>query len=139
MLLNRIQKGLKINVGRWINSSICHTVRQGSGVIPHPTWLTELIATQGIDTTGQEVLQPKGSLNLKAIERIVTLEMRKEATRANSSSAWTPRPARSTQTRATITDLAWAVERQEAQLHVMRNWMAAKAVYDRSMGEALRA
>ena len=74
-----IQKGLKVNVGMWIQSNISHTVRQGSGGIPHPTLLTELIASHGIDTTGQEVLQPKGPLNPKAIERIVTLELREEA------------------------------------------------------------
>ena len=45
MLLYGIQKGLKINVGRWINSNIRHTIRQGSGGIPHPTLLTKLIAS----------------------------------------------------------------------------------------------
>ena len=75
MLLYGIQKGMKINVGSWINSNIRHTIRQGFGGIPHPTLLTELIASQGIDTTSQEVLQPKGPLNLKAIEQIVTFEL----------------------------------------------------------------
>ena len=47
--------------------------------------------------------------------------------------------ASSSQTRATIADLTRAVERHEAQLHGIRNWMAAKAAYDRSIGEAMRA
>ena len=34
MLLYGIKKGLKINVGGWINSNIRHTIRQGSGGIP---------------------------------------------------------------------------------------------------------
>ena len=85
MLLYRIQKGLKINVGGWINSNICHTIRQGSRGIPHLTLLMELITSQGIDTTGEEVLQPKSPFNPKAIERIVTLEVRQKATGSSSS------------------------------------------------------
>ena len=69
-----IKKGLKINVGRCNISNIRHTIQQGYRGIPHPTLLTELIMSQDIDTTGQEVLQPKSPLNPKAIERIVTLE-----------------------------------------------------------------
>ena len=114
MLLYGISKGLKINVGRWINSNNGHTVRQGSGGILHPTLLTELIASHGIDTTGHEVLQPKGPLNPKAIECIVTLELRQEATGASFSDAQALRPERPTQTCATIADLTWAVERHEA-------------------------
>ena len=75
MLLYWIQMGLKINVGKWINSNIRHTVRQALGGIPHPTLLTKLIVSHGIDTTGQEVLQAKGLLNLKAIEHIVILKL----------------------------------------------------------------
>ena len=71
----------------------------------------ELTASHRIDTKGEEVLQPKGSLNPKAIERIVTLEEWQEATGASSSRSRAPRLARPTQTRATITDLAWAIER----------------------------
>ena len=137
-LLYGIQKGLKINVDKWINSNIGHTIRQGSGGIPHPTLLTKLIASHGIDTTSQEVLQPKGPLNSKAIKRIVRFEVLQEASGASSSGAWAPHPARPTQTNATITDLARVVECQEAQLYGMRNWMAAEAAYDRSMGEVLR-
>ena len=48
--------------------------------------------------------QPKDPLNLKAIERIVTLEVQKEAIGASSSGARAPRPARPTQTCATITN-----------------------------------
>ena len=76
MLLYGIKKGLKINVGGWINSNIHHTIRQGPGGIPHPKLLIELIASQGIDTKSQEVLQPKSLLKLKAIKWIVTLELR---------------------------------------------------------------
>ena len=72
LLFYGIQKGLKINILGWIQSNIRHTIRQGSRGIPHPTLLTELIASHGIDTTGQEVLQPKSLLNPKSIERIVT-------------------------------------------------------------------
>ena len=35
--------------------------------------------------------------------------------------------------------MARAIERQEAQLHGIWKWMATKAAYDRSVGEALRA
>ena len=87
MLFYGIEKGLKINVGRWINSNIGHTIQQGSWGIPHPTLLTELIAFHGINTTGHEVLQPMGPLNPKAIVRIVTFELRQEATGASSSGA----------------------------------------------------
>ena len=96
MLLYRIQMGLKINVGGWINSNIRHTVRHGSGGIPYPTLLMELIAYHEIDTTGQEVLQLKGSLNPKTIEHIVTLELRPKATDVSSSGARAPRPAHPT-------------------------------------------
>ena len=58
---------------------------------------------------------------------------------ASSSGTRTPRPARASQTRPTIADLTLAVERHEAQLHGMRNWIAAKAAYDHSMGEAICA
>ena len=75
LLLYGIKKGLKINIRHWVNSNIRHTIRQGSGGIPHPTLLTKLITSQGIDTTGQEVLQPKSPRNPNAIERIVTLEL----------------------------------------------------------------
>ena len=44
VLLYGIQMGLKINVGRWIQSNISHTIYQSSGGIPHPTLLTKLIA-----------------------------------------------------------------------------------------------
>ena len=116
-----IKKGLKINVGGWINSNIRHAIRQGSGGIPHPMLLTELIACHGIDTTSQEVLQPKSPLNPKAIEWIVTLELRQEATRASSSATQAPRPARPSQPRATITELARAYEKQEAQIQGMKS------------------
>ena len=53
----------------------------------------ELIVSYGIDTTGQKVLQAKGLLNPKAIERIVILELRQEATGASSSGAQAPCPA----------------------------------------------
>ena len=75
MLLYGVQKGLKINVSEWINSNIHYTVEQGSRGIPYPTLLTELIASHEIDTISQKVLQPKGLLNPKAIEHIVTLDL----------------------------------------------------------------
>ena len=56
LLLYEIKKGLNINVRHWVSSNIRHTIRQGSRGIPHPTLLTELIVSQGIDTTGQEIL-----------------------------------------------------------------------------------
>ena len=118
VLLYGIQKGLKINVGRWIQSNISHTIRQGSRGIPHPTLPTELITSYGIDTTGSKVLQPKGSLNQRAIECIITQELRQEATRANSSCARALRLARLTQTRATIANLTRAVEHHVAQLQL---------------------
>ena len=67
-----------------------------------------------MDTTSQEVLQPKSSLNPKAIEQIVTLELRQEATGASSSGARALRLARPSQANTTIIDLALVVERQEA-------------------------
>ena len=51
LLLYRIKKGLKINVGGWINTNIWHAIRQGSGGIPHSTLLTELIVCHEINTT----------------------------------------------------------------------------------------
>ena len=72
--------------------------------------------SQGIDTTDQEVLQSKSPLYPKAIEWIVTLKLRQEATGASSSGTRAPRPTRPSQPWATITDLAWAYERQEAQI-----------------------
>ena len=69
----------------------------------------------------------------------MTLELQQEATGASSSDACALQPARPSQPRATITDLARAFERQEAQIQGMRNWMATKAAYDCSVGEALRA
>ena len=38
-----------------------------------------------------------------------------------------------------MANLARVVEHHEAQLHGIRNWMAAKAAYDCSMGEAMCA
>ena len=90
MLLYGIQMGLKINMGGQINSNIRHTIRQGSCGIPHPTLITELIASHGMDTTYHEVLQPNGSLNPKAIERISSLDLRQEVTGASSSGARGP-------------------------------------------------
>ena len=99
----------------------------------HPP-LTELITSHRIDTIGHEVLQPKGPLNPKAIEHIVTLELRQKATGASSSTMRAPRAAHPTQTCATITYLTQAIERHEAQLHGMRNWMGSKAADDHHMG-----
>ena len=138
-LLYAILTGQRINVGRWIQHNLNSAVGQGSGGIPHPTLLTELIASQGIPTEGTEILQPKGPLNQKGIERILIHDIREEVTGASSSRARAPRPAQASQTSPTIADLARAVERHGAQLHGMRNWMAAKAAYDRSMGEAMCA
>ena len=76
VLLYGIQMGLKINVGRWIQSNIDHNIHQGSGGIPHPTLLTKLIAAHRVDTIGSEVLQQKGPLNQKAIECIIMIEIR---------------------------------------------------------------
>ena len=56
VLLYGIQKRLKINVGRCIQPNISHTIRQGSGGIPHPPLLTELIASYRIDTMGSDLL-----------------------------------------------------------------------------------
>ena len=138
-LLYAILMGKKINIGRWVQHNINHAICQGSGGIPHPTLLTELIASHGIDTRGAEILQPKGLFHQEVIERIMVHELREEVTGASSSNAWAPGPVRAPQTRATIAYLTRAVERHEAQLHGMRNWMAAKAAYDRSMGEAMCA
>ena len=113
LLLYGIEKGLKINVGGWINFDIRHVIRQGSGAIPHPTMLTELIASHDIDTTGQEVLPPKSPFNPKAIEQILTLELRQEATGVSSSGTRAHRPTRPSQPRVTIADLGRAYERQE--------------------------
>ena len=88
---------------------------------------------------GSEVLHLKGPLNQKAIECIIMTEIRQEATGASSSDARAPCPASPTQSRDTIADLTRVVERHEAQLHGMRNWMAAKAAYNRSMGKAMCA
>ena len=93
----------------------------------------------GIDTTGSEVLQPKGPLNQRAIESIITQKLRQEAIGARFSGAWAPHLAHPTQTRSTVSNLTRAVERHEAWLHGMRNSMAAKAAYDCSMGEAMCA
>ena len=138
-LLYAILMGKKINVGRWIQHNINHAIGQASGGTPHPTLLTELIASHDINTEGTEVLQPKGSLHQKGIERILVHDLREEATGASSSGARAHRPARASKTRPTIANLTSAVERHEAQLHGMRNWMVAKAAYDRSMGEAMCA
>ena len=110
LLLYGIKKGLKSNVGGWIYSNIHHTIQQGFGVIPHPTLLTELIASHGIDNTSLEVFQPKSLLNPKVIKQIVTLELRQYATRASFSGARASQPARPSQPRATIADLAQAYE-----------------------------
>ena len=80
-----VKKGLKINVGGWINANIRHAIRQGFGGIPHPMLLIKLIASHDINTISQKVLQPKAPFNPKAIEWIMTLELRQEATRASSS------------------------------------------------------
>ena len=75
VLLYGIQMGLK-NGGWWVQSNISHSIRQGSGGIPHPILLTKLIVVHGIDTTSAEVLQTKGPLNQKAIEYIIMTELR---------------------------------------------------------------
>ena len=67
------------------------------------------------------------------------MELRQEATGASFLGARAPCPTRPTQTRATIADLTRAIKHHEAQLHGMRNWMAAKAAYDYSMGKAMCA
>ena len=115
----------------------CHP--QVSEGIPHPTLLIELIASRGIDTRGAEILQPKGLLHQKVIERIMVHELREEVMGASSSSARALLQARAPQTCATIANLTRVIERHEAQLHGMRNWMAAKAAYDCSIGEAMCA
>ena len=60
VLLYGIQMGLKINVARWIQANINHAIRQGSGGIPHPTLLTELIIAHGIDTMGLKCYNQRG-------------------------------------------------------------------------------
>ena len=69
-----IKKGLKINVGQWIQENIHDAIQTGTDDILYPTLLTELIASHGIKTTGHEVLQPKSSLNQRAIKWIITME-----------------------------------------------------------------
>ena len=113
-LLYVIFMGKKINVGRWVQHNINHAIRQGTGGIPHPTLLTELIASHGIDTGGTEILQPKGPLHQKAIKRIMVHELKEDVMRASSSDAWAPLLARDSQTYATIADLTRAVECHEA-------------------------
>ena len=68
--------------------------------------LIELIASHGINATGQEVLQPKSSLYLKVIMRIVTLKLRQEATGASSSGTRALRLDRPSQPQAIMVDLA---------------------------------
>ena len=104
VLLYGIQMGLK-NGGWWVQSNISHSIRQGSGGIPHPILLTKLIVVHGIDTTGTEVLQTKGPLNQKAIECVIMTELRQDVTRASSLGARAPHPTRPPQTQATIADL----------------------------------
>ena len=104
-LLYAILMGKKINVGWWVQHNINHAIREGSEGIPHPTLLTKLIASHGIDIVGSEILQPKGPLHQKAIECMMIHELREDVTGASSSGARAPRPARPPQTCATITDL----------------------------------
>ena len=103
------------------------------------TLLNELIASHNINIEGAEILQPKVLLNQKAIERIMIHELREEVMVASSSGARAPHPARASQPRATIAELARAVECHEAQLHGMKNWMVAQAAYECNMGEAMCA
>ena len=45
LLVYGIKKGLTINVGRWISCNIQHAAQNVSKGIPHPTLITELIAS----------------------------------------------------------------------------------------------
>ena len=139
VFLYAILMGKKINVGRWVQHNINHAIRQGFKGSPHPTLLTELIASHGIDTVGAEILQPKGPLHRKGIKHIMIHELREDVTGASSFGAKAPYPARPPQTCPTIADLTRAIECHKAQLHGIRNWMVAKAAYDRNMGKAMCA
>ena len=66
-LLYGIAKNLSINVSQWIEGNIKHAAENTSLGIPHLTLIMELIVANGLDTTGDKVLQPKGTLNFMAI------------------------------------------------------------------------
>ena len=74
LFLYAIAKNLSINVGQWIVGNIKHLAQNVSLGILHPTLLTELFFANGMDTTREEILQPKGPLNCKALEPIVKTE-----------------------------------------------------------------
>ena len=66
LLLYGIAKNLSINVGQWINGNIKYLTHNLSLGLPYPTLLTELFVANGLDTTREEILQPKGPLNYMA-------------------------------------------------------------------------
>ena len=73
-LLRGIANNLSINVSRWVKGNIQHAIENASLGIPNPTLLTELNIANGLDITNDEVLQPKGPLNFKAMIRIQQVE-----------------------------------------------------------------
>ena len=88
---------MSINVGQWIAGNSRHLTQSLSPGLLHPTLLTKLFAANGLDTTGEEVLQ------LKA-------ESGGDGSGASSSGAGSSQQAKLTKTRATIFDLARAVD-----------------------------
>ena len=85
LLLYDIKKGLTINVGQWISSNIRHAAHNVSLGIPHPTLVTKLIATVGMNTLDQEILQSKNPLNRRAIEWITRANGGGEGSGADAS------------------------------------------------------
>ena len=96
-----------------------------------PTLITKLVAVAGLDTIGQEVLQPKKPLNWLTIEHIMKNEMAIDGG-VNSS-----QPPRWNTGKATLADIAKAMEQQEMEIQGIKQWLQEKAAYDASCFQAM--
>ena len=116
LLLNSIKKGLTINVGHQISPNIRHAAQNVTTGIPHLTLMIELIAAVGLSTLNQEILQLTNPLKQRAIEQIMRVEGRGDGDGAGASGTGSSQQARPTKTRATVSDLARAVDEQQVEI-----------------------
>ena len=85
---------------------IKHATQNVSIGISHLTFVTELIATAGLSSLGQEILQLKNPLNWRAIEQITRVDGGGDGGGVGASGEISSQQAKPGKTRETVVDLA---------------------------------
>ncbi|MCQ7926300.1 hypothetical protein NP234_24245, partial [Salmonella enterica] len=130
VLLWAIKIGKIFNVGNWIAENISYAANNLTVGLPFPTLINELIAAAGIDTVGDEVLQPKKPLNERAIFRI-----KKNIAEEGEGAAGPSQPSRRPTARGSMANFEGVLDQLMREMEAIKNELAYTRQYQMTWAE----